>query len=56
MEKSIKHIEQTLEQSSTDIADQGLDNQSFFYASEQPNTKQITIPTKYIMMRMLRVE
>lgn len=32
---------------------EGLEDQSFFYASEQPDIK---IPTRFIMQRMLRVE
>ncbi len=55
MEKPIVHIEQQLEHIKQAI-DQGLDDQSFFYASEQPDIKQRTLPTKFIMQRMLRVE
>lgn len=32
---------------------EGLEDQFFFYASEQPDIK---IPTRFIMQRMLRVE
>jgi hypothetical protein len=55
MEQSIVHIEQQLEHI-IEATDEGLDDQSFFYASEQPNIKHRTIPTKFIMQRMLRVE
>ena len=55
MEQSIVHIEQELEHTS-EATDIGLDDQSFFYASEQPDIKHRTLSTKFIMQRMLRLE
>jgi hypothetical protein len=55
MEQSIVHIEQQLELT-IDTTDKGLDDQSFFYAPEQAEIKHRTLPTKFIMQRMLRVE
>jgi hypothetical protein len=55
MEQSILHIEQQLKYIN-EASNEGLDDQSFFYTSEQPDIKHITIPTKFIMQRMLRVE
>lgn len=52
MEKSKAHIEQPLEPTN-ETTDKGLDDQSFFYTSEQPDVK---IPTEFIMQRMLKVE
>lgn len=55
MEQSVIHIEQQLEHI-IEATDEGLDDQSFFYASEQPDIKYRTIPAKFIMQRMMRVE
>lgn len=55
MEQSIVQIEQQLEHI-IETTDEGLDDQSFFYVSEQLDIKHRTIPTKFIMQRMLRVE
>ncbi|MCA9336723.1 hypothetical protein KC955_02570 [Candidatus Saccharibacteria bacterium] len=55
MEQSIVQIEQQLEHI-TEVIDTGLDDQSFFYASEQPDMNQRTLPTEFIMQRMMRVE
>jgi len=55
MEQSIEHIEQQLEHI-IEATDKGLDDQSFFYASEQPDIKHRILPAKFIMQRMMRVE
>lgn len=55
MEQSIVHTEQQLKHT-IEATDEGLDDQSFFYASEQPDEKHKTMFTKFIMQRMMRVE
>jgi hypothetical protein len=54
MEQSI-HIEQQLEHT-IERTCEGLDDQSFFDASEQPEIHTRTLPAQFIMQRMMRVE
>lgn len=54
MDKSIPHIEQQLE--IIIDADQGLDDQSFFYASQPTEISPREKAEEFIMQRMLRVE
>ncbi|MCA9331837.1 hypothetical protein KC968_02755 [Candidatus Saccharibacteria bacterium] len=55
MEKSIFNNELSLNQE-PHKANQGLDDQSFFHAPEQPDESVSNTATKFIMSRMMQVQ